>query len=63
MIQEEQEDDDLMIPLNLSARLAPFVDRYFVRSYLDDQYYFQHSNKYPKTQVDSFLQESPSRTR
>lgn len=34
-----------MIPLNVNARIAPFIDRYFVKQYVDYQYIFQHSNK------------------
>lgn len=44
-MQQEEIEDDLMIPLNVNARIAPFIDRYFVKQYVDNQYIFQHSNK------------------
>ncbi|CAK60002.1 unnamed protein product (macronuclear) [Paramecium tetraurelia] len=43
--QGQDQDDDLMIPLNVQARLAEFTDRYFVKSFSEHQYVFQHSNR------------------
>ncbi|CAD8105747.1 unnamed protein product [Paramecium sonneborni] len=43
--QPQDQDDDLMIPLNVQSRLAEFTDRYFVKSFSEHQYVFQHSNR------------------